>query len=257
MHDNGRRRASKPVRTLLLSLLIGVVPVAAKAQQTTITGKITAEGNQPIADARVFLVGTTSGATTNQDGNYTLRGVPAGVAEVRVLRVGYREQKKSVQVSAGGSTTLDFTLTAAVVQLQEIVTTATGEQRRVELGNTVSTLGDVAQRVETSPVTNMQDLLVAKAPGVNILPGNMTGSAGQIHIRGVNSLSLNNNPIWVVDGVRFNTTPINVGIGGTSTTPLNSLTPEEIEDIEIVKGPSAATLYGTDAANGVIVVSSK
>jgi len=257
MHDNGRRRASKPVRTLLLSLLIGVVPVAAKAQQTTITGKITAEGNQPIADARVFLVGTTSGATTNQDGNYTLRGVPAGVAEVRVLRVGYREQKKSVQVSAGGSTTLDFTLTAAVVQLQEIVTTATGEQRRVELGNTVSTLGDVAQRVETSPVTNMQDLLVAKAPGVNILPGNMTGSAGQIHIRGVNSLSLNNNPIWVVDGVRFNTTPINVGIGGTSTTPLNSLTPEEIEDIEIVKGPSAATLYGTDAANGVIVVTTK
>jgi TonB-linked SusC/RagA family outer membrane protein len=257
MHDNGRRSAGRPVRTLLLSLVIGALPIAAQAQQATITGKITAEGNQPVADARVFLVGTTSGATTNQDGNYTIRNVPAGVAEVRVLRVGYREQKKSVQVAAGASTTLDFTLTAAVVQLQEIVTTATGEQRRVELGNTVSTLGDVAQRVENSPITNMDQLLVAKAPSVNILPGNMTGSAGQIHIRGVNSLSLNNNPIWVVDGVRFNTTPINVGIGGSSTTPLNSLTPEEIEDIEIVKGPSAATLYGTDAANGVIVITTK
>jgi TonB-linked SusC/RagA family outer membrane protein len=257
MHDNGRESASKPVRTLLLSLLIGALPVAAKAQQATITGKVTAEGNQPIADARVFLVGTTVGATTNQDGNYTLRGVPAGVAEVRVLRVGYREQKKSVQVAAGAATTLDFTLTAAVVQLQEIVTTATGEQRRVELGNTVSTLGDVQQRVETTPITNMDQLLVAKAPGVNILPGNMTGSAGQIHIRGVNSLSLNNNPIWVVDGVRFNASPINVGIGGTNTTLLNGLDPEEIEDIEIVKGPSAATLYGTDAANGVIVVTTK
>src|SRR5690348_11349538 len=123
MHDNGRRSASKPVRTLLLSLLIAAVPAAAKPQPATITGKVTAEGNQPVADARVFLVGTTSGATTNQAGVYTLRGVPAGVAEVRVLRVGYREQKKSVQVTAGSSTTLDFTLTAAVVQLQEIVTT--------------------------------------------------------------------------------------------------------------------------------------
>ena len=77
------------------------MPAAAKAQQATITGKVTAEGNQPVADARVFLVGTTSGATTNQDGVYTLRGVAADVAEVRVLRVGYREQKKSVQVTAG------------------------------------------------------------------------------------------------------------------------------------------------------------
>jgi hypothetical protein len=128
MQDNGRRSASKPVRTLLLSLVIATVPAAAQAQQATITGKVTAEGNQPVADARVFLVGTTSGATTNQDGVYTLRGVPAGVAEVRVLRVGYREQKKSVQVTTGSSATLDFTLTAAVVQLQEIVTTATGNR---------------------------------------------------------------------------------------------------------------------------------
>ena len=257
MHDNGRNRAGLPVRASLVALFIGLFPAAAHAQQASISGRITAEGNQPIADARVMLVGTSAGATTNQDGQYTLRNVSTGVIEVRVLRVGYREQKKSLTVTAGAPATLDFVMVPAVVQLQEIVTTATGEQRKVELGNTVSTLGDVGKRVETSPVTNMSDLLVAKAPGVNILPGNMTGSAGQIHIRGVNSLSLNNNPIWVVDGVRFNSGSVNVGIGGTNTSFLNGLNPEEIEDIEIVKGPSAATLYGTDAANGVIVVTTK
>src|SRR5439155_1278798 len=114
-----------------------------------------------------------------------------------------------------------FTMVPAVVVLADIVTTATGDQRRVELGNAISTLGDVNKRVETSVVTNMSDLLVAKAPGLNILPGNMTGSAGQIHIRGISSLSLTNNPIWVVDGVRFNANAIGVGVGGTSTSMLN------------------------------------
>src|SRR4051794_25535772 len=144
MHVYGRSKsASKPVRIFALALAAAIFPAAAHAQQSSITGRVTADGNQPIADARVLLVGTTAGATTNQEGRYTLRGVPAGAVEVRVLRVGYREQKKSVTVAAGAAATLDFVMQPAVVQLQEIVTTATGEQRKVELGNTVSTLGDV------------------------------------------------------------------------------------------------------------------
>jgi TonB-linked SusC/RagA family outer membrane protein len=219
---------------------------------------VTATGtNEPLGDARVAVVGSSATALTSADGHYTLRNVQAGAVEIRVIRVGYQEQKKPLTVTRGQAATLDFTMVAAVVQLQEIVTTATGEQRKVELGNSIATLGDVSKRVESSPVTNMQDLLVAKAPGVNILPGNMTGSAGQIHIRGVSSLQLGSAPIWVVDGVRFNAGSVNVGVGGTSTSFLNGLNPEEIEDIEIVKGPSAATLYGTDAANGVIVVTTK
>jgi TonB-linked SusC/RagA family outer membrane protein len=252
---------SRYARTALAVALTGAAPVAApvaaQTQQASITGQITAENGQRVSDARIFLLGTTIATAANQDGRYTLRNVPAGTAQVRVLRVGYREEKKTVVVTAGSAVTLDFVLVPAVVQLQEIVTTATGEQRKVELGHTVATLGDVGKIVENSSVTNMSDLLVGKTAGVNILPQNMTGTAGQIHIRGVNSLSLNNNPIWVVDGVRFNASPINIGVGGTQTSFLNGLNPEEIEDIEIVKGPSAATLYGTDAANGVIVVTTK
>src|SRR5439155_19799833 len=97
-------------------------------------------------------------------------------------------------------------------------------------------------------------------PGVVVLPGSMTGTAGTIRIRGASSLSLSNAPIWMVDGVRFNAGSFSArGAGGSmiSSSFLNGLNPEDIEDIEIVKGPSAATLYGTDAYNGVIVVTTK
>lgn len=84
-----------------------------------------------------------------------------------------------------------------------MVTTATGQQRRVELGNSVTTLGDVAKKVEEMKVTSIGDLLVAKAPGVVTLPGSTLGAAPSIRIRGTSSISLNNSPIYVVDGVRY------------------------------------------------------
>ncbi|HVB30769.1 MAG TPA: SusC/RagA family TonB-linked outer membrane protein [Gemmatimonadaceae bacterium] len=226
--------------------------------QGTITGRVTAQGtNEPVGDARVTVVGTSAATATTQDGRYTIRNAPAGAHEVRVLRVGYQEQKKSVTVTAGQTVTVDFSLAASVVKLQDVVTTATGEQRKVELGNAISTLGDVSNRVETSTITNLADLMVAKAPGVVVLPASMTGAAPVVRIRGLNSLSLNNDPIYIVDGIRISSGTIGVSTGGTSESFLNTLSPDEIEDVEIVKGPSAATLYGTDAANGVIVITTK
>jgi len=259
----GSSTGRRPGLLGLAVLLAGVAmfPTNAQAQQATISGKVTSQvGGAPLPDARVYVVGTTLGSATNSDGAYTIRGVPAGTVEVRVLRVGYQEQKKSVAVTPGAAATLDFSMIVAVVQLQDIVVTATGQQRRVEIGNTVATLGDVAKTVETAPITNIGDLLTAKAPGVVVLPGSMTGTAPQIRIRGVSSLTLSNAPIWVVDGVRFNASSFAAaGAGGSqiNATNLTGLNPDDIEDIEIVKGPSAATLYGTDASNGVIVVTTK
>ena len=209
-----------------------------------------------------MVAGTSLATSTNSDGRYTLRGVPAGTADIRVIRVGYQEQKKPVSVAAGAAATLDFVMTPAVVKLQEIVTTATGEQRKVEIGNTVTTLGDVTQKVETTPIANLADLMVAKAPGVVVLPGAMTGASPVIRIRGLGSLAttgsgITNNPIYVIDGVRMATATFGFGFTGTQGSLLNDLDPNEIEDVEIVKGPSAATLYGTDAANGVVVITTK
>lgn len=241
-----------------LLLLAGGLTTEAAAQQATITGRVTAEASgTPIAESRVQIVGTNLGATTNADGRYTIRGVPAGRFEVRAIRVGFMEQKKPLTVTAGGTETADFVLRQAVIELQEIVTTATGQERREVLGAPIASVADLARKVSEGSATNMSDLLVGQVPSVGVLPGSMTGTAGTIRLRGLNSMSLSNAPIWIVDGVRFNASAVGVSTGGQSTTLLNSLNPEEIESLEIVKGPAAATLYGTGAANGVIVVTTK
>jgi TonB-linked SusC/RagA family outer membrane protein len=252
---------------LLPVMLFGAVQ-RADAQQGVVTGRVTArEAGVPLSDARIVAVGTSLITVTNADGRYTLRGVPAGTQEIRVLRVGFTEQKKPITVVAGQTATVDFVMEPTIVQLQQVVTTATGEQRRVELGNSVSTI-DVAKTVESSPVKNMGDLLAAKAAGVQVLPGNMTGAGSRVRVRGTSSLSLSNDPIYIIDGIRMTagggvsnaTTPgtgSGIGVGGTAPSRVNDINPDEIESMEIVKGPSAATLYGTDAANGVVVITTK
>jgi TonB-linked SusC/RagA family outer membrane protein len=249
--------AGSAVRAILTALLfLGAAPHELAAQLGTISGHVANKAGLPLADARVLLVGTTVATSTNSEGRFTLRNVQPGAAEVRVLRVGYAEQKKAVAVSPGATATVEFTLAEAVVQLQEVVTTATGEQRKVELGNALSVIS-APKRVEETPIHTVSDLLLGKAPGVILQPAAMAGAASTIRIRGLSSISLSNAPIMLIDGVRMNSGSIGGGVGGTSISFLNSLSPEEIEDIEIVKGPSAATLYGTDAANGVILVTTK
>jgi TonB-linked SusC/RagA family outer membrane protein len=241
----------------LVGLLCATSGAAAWAQGT-VTGRVSAQGtNQPLEEARVIVVGTTLFTTSGADGRYTLRNVPAGTADVRVIRVGYQEQKRPITVTSGQSTTLDFVMVQTVVQLQEVVTTATGEQRRVEFGNTVATI-DVANKLKELPVKNMGDLLAMRAPGVQVLPGNMTGAGSRVRIRGTSSLSLSSDPIYIIDGIRMTSdNGGGMGVGGTQGSRVNDLDPNDIESIEIVKGPSAATLYGTDAANGVIVITTR
>ena len=256
----GRWRNFAAVGAVLM-LLTGAK--TASAQSGTITGRVTSQvTGQPLAEARILVIGTTVAGTSGEDGRFTLRNIPVGAANLQVLRVGYQSQKKTVNVTANANTEADFVLGVAVAQLEEVVTTATGQQRRIELGNAVSTLGDVGKRVEEMPIHDMSQLLIAKSPGVTILPSTELGGGPTVRIRGVSSISLNNAPIWYVDGVRYQAG----GLGNSSTLSsgtdvgfslLNSLNPEDIEDIEIVKGPSAATLYGTNAANGVVVITTK
>src|SRR4051812_18190282 len=240
-----------------LALLLGST-AAAQAQQASVTGRVTEAGSAtPISDAQVFIVGTNLGGLTNQDGRFVLRNVPLGAQQLRVIRIGYTEVKRPVAVVAGQATTLDVSLTKSVISLQEVVTTATGDTRRVEIGNAISNI-DAQNVVKTSPISNVSDLLNARAPGVTVISGTQTGVGSRIRVRGNNSLSLNNDPIYVIDGVRMTSDQASgISTGGNRANRVGDLNPEEIENIEIVKGPSAATLYGTDAANGVVVITTK
>jgi TonB-linked SusC/RagA family outer membrane protein len=236
-------------------LAIAAAPMLA---QGIITGRVqSAEGKAPLGDVQLLVEGTSIVTVTNAEGRFTLRNVPPGPREVRAFRVGYTPMKKVVTVTGGQTATLEFDLVAAIVKLQEVVTTATGEQRRVELGHAVATV-DVSKKVAEAPIKNMGDLLVAKAPGVQVLPANMTGGGSRVRIRGTSSISLSNDPIYIIDGIRMTSTASGgPGTGGTGPSRVNDINPNEIENIEIVKGPSAASLYGTDAANGVIVITTK
>jgi TonB-linked SusC/RagA family outer membrane protein len=231
----------------------------AQAQQGTITGRVTdAATGQPLPLTQVNVIGTNLGAQTNTDGRFTVRGVNAGTVELRVLRVGYTEQRRRATVSAGQTATLDLPMAAVAFTLNPVVTTETGSQRRVELGNSIAQV-DAARLVETRAIANMGDLITSRAPGVEVFGGTQIGAGTRVRIRGTSSLSLSNNPIYVVDGIRVEGTTgsSSVSVGGTTAARVNDLNPEEIESIEIVRGPSAATIYGTSAANGVIVITTK
>ena len=236
--------------------------LAQQATTGTLTGRVTdAATGQPVPAAQVSIVGTNVGTVSNDQGQFTIRGAPVRQVTVRVLRVGYSEQTQPVAVTAGAPVTVNFALRQVSVNLAAVVTTATGQERRVEVGNAVSTI-DAAKTVEQAPVANINDLLNSRAPGVQLQTSGATGAGARVRIRGTNSLSLSNDPVYIVDGVRIEASSTGgraqaIGVGGTTTSRLNDINPEEIENIEVIKGPSAATLYGTDAANGVIVITTK
>ncbi|HYW32236.1 MAG TPA: SusC/RagA family TonB-linked outer membrane protein [Gemmatimonas sp.] len=243
-----------------LALSLGIsYDLSAQGNTGRIRGRVIGDGaGLPLQGVRVQLVGTTYITGTNAEGRYLFPTVPAGPQTVRVTFLGRAPQQKSVVVAAGVEGTVDFVLATTPIQLQSITTTATGEQDKRTLGVATSTI-DAAKRVAEAPVANMTDMLTAQAPGVQVLGGAITGGGQRIRIRGTTSLSLNNEPIVFVDGVRVfsDNNSSSIGIGGTNPSRLSDFNPEEIESIEVLKGPTASTLYGTDAANGVIVIKTK
>ena len=252
IHSFGRA-----LRTALGAVALGAAGLGAQGTQGSIAVKVTADG-QPVDQAQVVVVGTTLGGLTNASGALLVRGVSPGTATVRVIRVGYSEQKKTVEVAAGATASVEFALTQVAVSLAPVVTTATGETRRVEVGNTIAQI-DVAKTIESAPIKNVDDLLTARTTSVTITQGNQTGSGSRIRIRGQSSLSLSNQPLFVIDGVRMTSTAddTNLPTGGATPSRIGDINPDEIENIEIIKGPSAAALYGTAAANGVVVINTK
>src|SRR5436190_11299970 len=248
---------SMQVAAAITSLLVGWTAVAA-AQQGSIGGSVkdSASGN-PIVGARVAAVGTAIVTQTNAAGHYVLVGVPPGQATVRVTAIGYGVASRVVTITVGEAAQ-DFTLVVEPYSLDAIVVTATGEQARREVTNAVATVR-VDSVVSTGPIANMNDLLTSRVAGVEVLPGAITGAGARVRIRGTSSLSLNNEPIYIIDGIRmtWDVNSSSIGIGGTNPSRVNDINPEEIESFDVVKGPSASTLYGTDAANGVIVIKTK
>jgi len=253
-------------RLMQVALVAGVVPLGVGAQQPaqqtgTVTGRVTEVGTQrPLSDVQIRVVGTQRGAITNDQGDYRITGIVPGAVTLRAQRIGYSPATQSVNVSTGEPLPVNFALSPTAIQIDEVVVTATGEsQRKRETGNTVATVTPTAEKLATS--TNVAEVLQGSAPGVYInSPGGTQGSANRIRIRGASSISLSNEPLLIIDGVRASNQiggTGTIGVGGQTSSRLNDINPDDIDAIEVIKGPAASALYGTAGANGVIQIRTK
>ncbi len=252
----------------LLTLACVAAPPLLIAQDRTgsIRGVVTsAASNTPVPGAQVFVIGTRLGAVTGTDGRYTITGVAAGPQAVRVRTIGYQPAEKNVSVSVGTPVTLDFSVVSAPISLDEVVVTGTaGAARKREVGNSI---GSIKLSDAPEVPSNVSSLLSGRLAGVSVAGGvGNAGGGAAIRLRGTTSVALTNQPLIYVDGVRTRSDeyPRNGIFTGTTqrgansnSSPINDINPEDIERIEVVKGAAAATLYGTDAAAGVIQIFTK
>ena len=231
--------------------------------------------DKPILGANVTMKGLKFDVKTSDQGYALMQHVPSGLQTLVVRFLGYTPIERPVVVPDTGYVRVDVAMRMGMTRLQEVVTTATGQQRRYELANDITIL-DADSIVRTQPISSVTQLLEGRVPGLTVEhTSGAPGDPSRLRLRGSSSMLKNNDPIVIVDGVRAyakqsDSTSANLAsgrgsggnlLGGTLYTaapsPLDQIDPQAIQTVEVLKGPSAATLYGPDAANGVIVITMK
>ncbi len=227
---------------------------------------------EPIGMVTVSLQGMNIQQVTNDLGNYVLPAVPSGEYTLSFRLLGYGTITRKIVISGKADVITDVALAPMRTMLQGVVTTATGIKRRVEVGNDITTI-DVEEAIQNAPIKSITELLETRVPGLVVQrTSGSPGDPARIRLRGTSSINGNNDPIVVVDGVRVyaqqsdtynnNLAPskaraVSNRSGIPVASPLDQIDPNSIETIEVFKGPSAAAMYGSDAANGVIVITTK
>ena len=234
---------------------------AAQGQNAgTIRGRVVDGATQrPLASVQVFIAASGQGVLTNVNGDYVLPNVNPGQITLSVQLVGYANRSQQVTVTAGASATANFDMSQTAIPLDEIVVTGTpGAAAKRTVPNAVSTVR-ASEITDKIPVATVDQLLTGRTPGLTFMAGAGTlGTASNIRIRGAGSVNAENAPVFYVDGVRFSSNQRGTyGVSGQSRNPLDALNPDDIESIEVIKGPAASTLYGAEAANGVIQIITK
>ena len=240
-------------KSLLLSLLVWL---PALAQDVTVTGRVTSsDDGSALPGVSVQVKGMTRGATTDANGAYRV-SVPTGPARLVFSYIGFGNQ----EVAVDSRTTINIVLTASAQSLNEIVITAQGIERdKRSLGYSTQEVGgsQISQRSEPTVLNALQ----GKVPGVSITGASgAPGASTNINIRGITSFNGSNQPLIIVDGIIFNNdvnNGINTLFGTQPANRLNDVNPDNIESLNILKGPAAAVLYGSRASAGAIVITTK
>ena len=212
----------------------------ATAQTATITGKVYSEGDgEPVFGASVFVVGTSVGAGTDMDGNFTIENVPATATTIRVSYVGMTTQE--VQIVRGKP--MKIILVEDGVTLDDVVVVAYGTAKKSAFTGSASVVK--AENIEKRQVSNVTNALTGAIAGVQVTSSNgQPGVSATVRVRGVGSLNAGNDPLYVVDGMPFDG-------------DISSINPADIENMSVLKDAAASALYGARGANGVIMVTTK
>jgi TonB-linked SusC/RagA family outer membrane protein len=242
------------------SVVLGFAPAVAYAQGTTISGQVTGTGGAPIVGASVSIPTLRVGGFSDDQGRYTFT-VPESAngttVTVTARRLGFQPSSASVAVS-GAPVSQNFSLSAAATELQGVVVTALGLTREK------SQLGTAQQQLSTSELNetktmNVINSIQGKVSGVNITGSGTQGGSNRIVLRGANSITGNNTPLFVIDGVAISNASRGSTAGGgwDFGSAVGDINPEDIATMSVLKGPNAAALYGSRAANGVIIMTTK
>jgi iron complex outermembrane receptor protein len=232
--------------------LAWTAPLVAQQTTGTIRGRVTDNSTQqPIVGALVS-VGSRS-AVTGNDGRYAITGVPSGSDLLRAKLIGYQPANQPVMVGGGETVVVDVALAASAVNLSALVVTGYGMQRAGDITGSVTAVHD--SQFNTGRVVSPQMLIQSKVAGVQVVESNEPGGGVNLRIRGPTSWTASSEPLYVVDGV-----PLGTGSGAglsAGRDALNFLNPSDIQDITVLRDASAAAIYGTNAANGVVIITTK
>lgn len=225
-----RRSASKAATLIIMSLMFSLVVFA----QKKITGRVVGSDGKPIAGASVQVKGSNVGTSTLEDGSFTITVPNNGVLQITATG------SKSQEVKVGSSTEINVTLASTLSNLEEVVVTGYTAQRKKDITGAVAVVN--VKEMTANPGPNIENLLQGRAAGVQVTSSGVPGAGSNIRIRGFNTFG-SNDPLFVVDGIQLSS--------------VNEINPADIESMQVLKDASASALYGSAAANGVIIITTK
>eukprot|EP01137_Pigoraptor_chileana_P032712 Opistho-2@22530 len=233
--------------TMLLCVVLAITQIA--AQSRTVKGKVTDSKSNPVPNASVVVKGSTTGTTSDANGDFSIN-VPASAKSLVITSLNFASQ----EVSIGSKTNITVALLSTEQDLQEVVVVGYGSKKKSDLTGSVATLK--AAEIENLPFSSVDKALQGKVAGLqSVAASGQPGASQNIIIRGISSVNGSSNPLWIIDGV-----PVNTGDASrlqTSANLLSTLNPNDIESISVLKDAASQSIYGSRAANGVIVVTTK
>ena len=232
---------------ILLGAILVVTQVA--AQNKTIKGRVTEDGKKPLSNASIIVKGTTVASKTNEEGYYSIT-IPANGKVLKFSSLNFEDQ----EVNIGSKSEINVILVNTVSDLQQVIVTGYGTTKKATNTGSIATVK--ASEIENLPFSSVDKALQGKVAGLqSVATSGQPGASQAILIRGASSISASNAPLWVVDGV-----PINAGDASrlqTTGNLLSTLNPNDIESISVLKDAASQSIYGSRAANGVIVITTK